>query len=148
MKLSARAFNNVIIFSMLLMIALFNLDQWLPKPAPSAQLRLISDNDLVLRIDIGDARMERVGTQWRIVEDGGKLHRSGDEVINYWLAATLTQVSQSPAAERRVDASIWLARQNAPATVTLINTPQGDYVDIGEFAYKLDGVTFEQLVFN
>ena len=63
MKLSARAFNNILIFSMLAMIMLFNMDSWLPKPDAPDRMALIAEQDLILRIDIEG----EIGASWHSV---------------------------------------------------------------------------------
>ena len=52
-RLSQRAMNNVVIFAMLIMIALFNLDAFLPKKARPLVTPLIPEDAYVLKIEQG-----------------------------------------------------------------------------------------------
>lgn len=130
------------------MIALFNLDQWIPTPQSTPQLQLIGENDMLLRIDIGTTRLERVGTQWRLVDSESLIRQAGDEIVSHWLGARLQLVESAPSPSNQVVAQVWLARQSSPAEVVLYTSDIGDFVQIGDYIYMLQNATFDELVFN
>ena len=64
-RLSKRGFNNVVIFAMLGMIFLFNLDRFVPQSQQPVSLPLLPENAHVLKIEQSGYKLERVGQQWR-----------------------------------------------------------------------------------
>ena len=145
MKLSARAFNNILIFSMLAMIMLFNMESWLPKPDAPDRMALIAEQDLILRIDIEGARLERAGTQWRLINSA--VEREPQAIIDAWLAAQLLVTEFSGATDASVFAQVWLAGHQQPASFTLIRSSQGSFVKISDSTYRIENVDFSALVF-
>ena len=150
MKLSSRAFNNIVIFAMLAMIMLFNLDAWLPKPSIEKQTRLINEQDMLLRIDMNNNRIERIGTDWRIVfESGTSASKSKDayQLVQRWQSAKLKAVSTMPRVVDSTDVNVWLAAQDKPANLILQRTDSGTYVTIAEQYYQITNTDYSALVF-
>lgn len=150
MKLSSRAFNNIVIFAMLAMIMLFNLDAWLPKPSIEKQTRLINEQDMLLRIDMNSNRIERIGTDWRIVfESGASASKSKDayQLVQRWQSAELKAVSTIPRVVDSTDVNVWLAAQDKPANLILQRTDSGTYVTIAEQYYQIVNADYSALVF-
>ena len=148
MRLSAKAFNNIIIFAMLAMIMLFNMDTWLPKPSFKQQTHLISEQDMVLRIDIGRNRIERVGTGWRLTTEPSVTPEvDANQIIQHWLNAELSVVESTPQVLETVIADVWLAAQDNSARLILMRTETGTYVQIAEQSYRIDNSHFLALTF-
>ena len=145
MKISSRAFNNILIFSMLAMIMLFNMDTWLPKPGGAEKMALIAEQDLVLRIDIDGARLERVGTQWRLIDSSAS--HVPEDIVNAWLSAELAATEFNGVVNTSVFAQVWLAGYPQPAGFTLIQSPHGSFVRISDSTYRIENVDFSALVF-
>lgn len=106
-KLSRRAWNNVIIFSMLILIFLFNsTSNFLSGGADTKQTpRLIPAEALIASIDFGDIKVERIGQGWRAL--GIKIEESELLKLNQtWVDAeideSVTELSISQASEGRM----------------------------------------------
>lgn len=67
LRLSKKGWNNILIFSMLLMIMVFNgLHKRIPLGKVEAQLvSLLPEDSLVLTLAFGDIAVERIGQSWR-----------------------------------------------------------------------------------
>jgi hypothetical protein len=67
LRLSKKGWNNILIFSMLLMIMVFNgLHKRIPFGKVEAQaVSLLPDDSLVLTLTFGDIAVERIGQSWR-----------------------------------------------------------------------------------
>ncbi|MBT0586748.1 hypothetical protein [Alteromonas oceanisediminis] len=151
MKLSTRAINNLVIFAMLAMIMLFNMDKWLPKPPSAAATRLIAEHDMLLRVDIGTHSLQRVGTDWRI-RGGQYTDADAARIVERWHAARLTPAAELADFSASVNASIWLAGYAEPVTIELFNVPKASHpssawVRIANSVYRVDNVDYEALVF-
>lgn len=150
MKLSSRAFNNIVIFAMLGMIMLFNLDAWLPKPSIHNKTRLINEQDMLLRIDMNDGRIERIGTDWRLVADKNvPVPLAGDAYnwVQQWQDAELTPVNAIPAIIESTEVKVWLAAQNKPAELTLERTASDTFVTIAEQHFRITNTDYTALIF-
>lgn len=146
MNLSARAFNNILIFAMLAMIMLFNIDAWLPRPEADARLHLIEEHDLVLKVQLEQARLERIGTDWRVINpavDGVDARR----VIQAWHATrlTLAQLPTNPTAQ--YSAQVWIAGTEDAVELIFWQASDGSYVEIGASTYRLEDTVLQQLLF-
>lgn len=91
-RLSQRGMNNVIIVAMLVMIALFNLNSFLPKPKEPDTRPLIPPGAYILKLEQDTARLERNGQQWRQVSSKGALPISPHEQLMAWQQAQLKPV--------------------------------------------------------
>ena len=111
--LSQRGMNNVVIFSMLLMIALFNLDTFLPSAKAPAVVPLIPQDAYVLKIEQGQSQLVRNGQGWRQVSPDPEIVTTPAQQISAWRSATLQpeEMSAEPQTEPLV-AVVWLAGQS------------------------------------
>ena len=66
-RFSQKAMNNVVIFAMLFMIILFNIDKFVDKTPKQVDMPLLRPDAYVLKIEHANNALERVGTGWRIV---------------------------------------------------------------------------------
>ncbi|QJR81027.1 hypothetical protein CA267_009685 [Alteromonas pelagimontana] len=107
-RLSQRAMNNVVIFAMLLMIALFNIDAFLPAAKEPAVRPLLMQDDYVLKIEQGDNRLERVGQQWRQTATLPSLPVSPEDQLLAWQKAILVPTAVETATSPYV-VVVWLA---------------------------------------
>lgn len=64
-SVSKRTVNNIVIYAMLLMVFMFNIDKFLPSAKQAALTPLLPDDAYVLKIDMDQYRLERVGQSWR-----------------------------------------------------------------------------------
>lgn len=113
-RLSQRAINNVVIFAMLAMIALFNLDRLLPDTAKLRAIAIVSDDDYVLKIEHERSRLERAGGQWRqITERATELAVSPEKQLASWYQAILNPADAPSEINQGepIVAVIWVAGQ-------------------------------------
>ncbi|MDO6566469.1 hypothetical protein Q4561_05320 [Alteromonas sp. 1_MG-2023] len=113
-RLSQRAMNNVVIVAMLVMIALFNLDSFLPKRSVPELSPLLPPDAYVLKIEHDGNKLERNGQQWRQVSSEGELSITASDQIAQWQAAqlkTATLVDDAFQSVEPIVVVIWLAGQ-------------------------------------
>ncbi len=111
-KISSKAMNNIVIFSMLIMIALFNLDTLLPKSSQPKERALLPSDAYILKIETDAGRVERNGQQWRQVTSAELVDVSPGQQIMAWQSAMLVPVDSIPAelaAQTPIIAVVWLA---------------------------------------
>jgi hypothetical protein len=150
MTLSSRAINNIVIFAMLAMIMLFNIDAWLPKPSSQQQTQLIGEHDMLLRIDMHAARVERVGTDWRLVSDKSEseaLSKDALLLVQRWQAVKLRAIDTIPAVIDSTEVNLWLATHDKPVNLILHRTQSGTYVLVAKQYYHITNTNYSALVF-
>ncbi|MCW8091182.1 hypothetical protein [Alteromonas sp. ASW11-130] len=111
-RLSSKAMNNIVIFAMLIMIALFNLDTLLPKASQPSERRLLPNDAYILKIETDAGRVERNGQQWRQVTTAETVEVSPQQQITSWQTAVLEPVTSSTedfSESAPIIAVVWLA---------------------------------------
>lgn len=111
-RLSQRAMNNVVIIAMLVMIALFNLNSFLPAPAAPELRPLVPSDAYVLKIEQGSSKLERNGQQWRQVSSKAALPVSGRDQIEAWRQGRLKTATLTDNAFKTIEpivVVVWLA---------------------------------------
>lgn len=68
LRLSKRAWNNVLIFSMIALILILNLEQF-KNDTPKTRL-IVPEGEYILSLNINGVEIERAGRQWRIASNG------------------------------------------------------------------------------
>lgn len=101
-KLSRKAWNNVIIFSMLILIFLFNsTSNFLSGGADNEQAtRLIPEGAVIANLDFDDVKVERIGQGWRALGlnvDENQLVRLNQAWLNATLDTSAAELSISQA---------------------------------------------------
>ena len=141
MQLSRKAWNNVLIFSMLLMIFFFNgLHKKLNSvPVESGIQTLLPAQSFILSLEFPDQKIERIGTAWR----SQALFKNAPEsqwqstqsnivqLINKWQGSELPLAPASTSLKSNVPlsvATIWLAGEQLPWLYQLYKAPQGYYL--------------------
>ncbi len=147
-RFSSRAMNNVVIFAMLLMIALFNLESFLPDPDPRQPVSVLSEDDYVLRIEHQDNVLERAGSQWRQTSARGNLSVTPKQQLNAWRQAVLTPTHQPDAVtpDSAQVVVIWLAGESQGRVLALYQTAGQVAVKFNGQWYTLSGTTMQQLL--
>ena len=95
-RISQRAMNNVVIIAMLIMIALFNLDSFLPKPDVAQSRTLLPEGAYVLKIEQDGNSLERSGQLWRQRTLATTLSVAPDRQFSEWQRAAITPVTSVP----------------------------------------------------
>ena len=123
LRLSKRAWNNVLIFASLFMIVLFNFSNKLMlENANQAPLTLLPADAMIQRIEFGQQELQRIGRGWRLQP------MRGDEVdlnqlIQNWQQVILTPTERSMPANPYV-ITLWLAGEEKGRVVTLAPVEQ------------------------
>lgn len=126
LRLSKKGWNNVLIFSMLLMIMLFNgLHKRLPFGETKAQqVSLLPENSLVLTLSFGDIAVERIGQSWRSNPSVGLSESELSQLMLDWRAMQVT----------------WHQQDSEAQLMTQGKEP--DYYVIATLAGKSDGAVY------
>jgi hypothetical protein len=139
MKLSRSGWNNVIIFSVMLIILVINFsnDKLFSKNAklsnaPSQELSLLGEHAVILSLTINSKiRIERIGTNWRAtpaIIAGQAL----EQMMSSWQNALGNQTSTEQIiavdAPRQIRISVALANQTQPTELLLL--PNDDMLTV------------------
>jgi hypothetical protein len=114
LRLSQRAWNNVIIVTMLVMILLFtSTTKILNGEAPEVHVEsaLLPLQSTILTIDFGQQKIERIGRGWRL-KSGNNVDESAlQQLIENWLNTGLELIDvQVP--EQPLIVIVWLAGES------------------------------------
>jgi hypothetical protein len=149
-RLTQRAWNNVIIVSMLLLIVLFNSSSnFLSNNEPDLEqvLPLLPANSVLMTLDFGSHKIERIGRGWRILADKSQALAGQtvlDELVNNW-----QQASIQPSEELRQDSGlvvvVWLAGQDQARVYQFYQLGQTLLVEVEQELYQLSNMNAEQL---
>ncbi len=130
-KPSSKAMNNIVIFAMLIMIALFNLDTLLPKATQTKERSLLPSDAYILKIETDVGKVERTGQQWRQVTSTDSVKQSPAEQIKAWQSAVLAPVDSLPAGvseQAPIIAVVWLAGKSDGLVFAFYQTNKQTYV--------------------
>ncbi|MCF2857534.1 hypothetical protein L1286_08640 [Pseudoalteromonas sp. SMS1] len=137
MGLSRKAWNNVVIFSMLIMIFFLNgLHHKLnPSEEELGSVLVLPEQSFVLALAYPGVKIERIGTSWRIESelpsDGQQVYTEQDlvDIVTLWQSSELEMISPPQvSAEQAVSvATFWLAAEELPLSYQLYQV-NGYYV--------------------
>ncbi|TQF72307.1 hypothetical protein [Pseudoalteromonas luteoviolacea] len=129
MGLSRKAWNNVVIFSMLIMIFFLNgLHHKLNPPEEElGRVLILPEQSFILALAYPGVKIERIGTSWRIESelphDGRQPYTEQDliEIIKLWQNSELEMISAPEVnTEQAVSvATFWLAAEELPLSYQL-----------------------------
>ncbi|MEP0357592.1 MAG: hypothetical protein ABJH06_12715 [Paraglaciecola sp.] len=147
-KLSQRAWNNVIIVSMLALIMLFNLSSNFLNDEGDALAvsTLVPQGVLISTIEFSNAKVERVGQGWR-VESELTVTSDLQELIDLWQSVEVssfeenTQWSDTPA-----KVTVWFIGQAEPTEYYFLKLADKTLVRIGHHTYQLVDVNYQTLI--
>ena len=129
MGLSRKAWNNVVIFSMLLMIFFLNgvHHKLNPSNEVSGPQQLLPEQSFVLTLAFPGYKIERIGTSWRIDGPWQAKPEQVQALVNDWLAVKLEVADVTLNAGKALTvARFWLAGQELPVSYQLY-LEQGQY---------------------
>ncbi|MCP4862367.1 MAG: hypothetical protein GY897_00155 [Alteromonas sp.] len=147
-RLSKRGFNNVVIFAMLGMIFLFNLDRFVPDSQQPVCLPLLPENAHVLKIEQSGIKLERVGQQWRWNGVNKTLNSTPEAQINQWRNAVM-QPAKAPREITQTEpliAVVWVAGASQGLVYAFVARDQNLWVQFDQQWYTLDKVRLSQLL--
>ena len=141
MQLGRKGWNNVVIFSMLLMIFFFNglhtkLNSGPDQPGVQS---ILPAQSFILALEFPDKKIERIGTSWRasaLINDVSAIIWQATPadlvaLINDWQGMELS-VATSPDVIKNTKAlsvaTVWLAGEQLPWLYQLYRAPNGYYL--------------------
>ncbi|BBN82914.1 hypothetical protein PA25_28990 [Pseudoalteromonas sp. A25] len=122
MGLTRKAWNNVVIFSMLLMIFFLNgiHHKLNPEEHVVGPQRLLPEQSFVLTLAFPGYKIERIGTSWRI---DGPWQASVEQLhglVTLWQSIELEVANESLSADKALSvARFWLASEELPLSYQL-----------------------------
>lgn len=146
-RLTQRAWNNVLIFSMLLLIALFNLSGGLFNNSDndnSGLTELLPQNAVVMSIEIDARTIERVGRGWRLLPDGADAQLLA-AVVNNWQQTKLEATGQVKLIHTQA-VTVWLAGEEQGRVYLFAEVGSDVLVQIKEHLYKVLNMTWQDLL--
>ena len=148
-KLTQRAWNNVIIFSMLILIVLFNFSsQFLNDENEEALSSLVPDDMTITTMEFEQHKVERIGQGWR--DTSGKCNHSElVELVEHWKAAKIELVTQNDSEQRQLETvKLWFAGQGAPVVYQFVQVLDKTFIAIDNKTYQLLYPTFPMLILS
>ncbi|MEM0911505.1 MAG: hypothetical protein AAGJ37_11050 [Pseudomonadota bacterium] len=96
-KLSQRAWNNILIFSMLALIIILNWENFVSRDVQTSSTAL-DQTDVILSMQIDTLSFERIGTGWRVQGPEHLIPKNLntekiDQIVNSWLQLQLSELS-------------------------------------------------------
>ncbi|MBU3023855.1 hypothetical protein [Aestuariibacter sp. A3R04] len=145
--MSQRAMNNVVIFAMLIMIALFNIDKFLPVESPSVLRPLLPENAHVLKVEQGESQLVRSGRGWRQITVDGEMEVTPEEQITAWREGMLSSTGEpiGITGEPLVTV-VWLAGQSDGQVYAFYPVEGVTYVRVENTWYELSNTTLTSLL--
>lgn len=114
MRLSKRAWNNVLIFACLGMITIFNLMSGkLIENAEGTIVSILPEQSMVLTLEYPTVSIERLGTSWRVNPSDKIQPDDVERIINAWLTMS-GEMSLATSDEEGYRVTLWLAGQEHP----------------------------------
>ena len=145
--MSQRAMNNVVIFAMLIMIALFNIDQFLPAESPSVIRPLLPKNAHVLKVEQGESQLVRSGRGWRQITVDGDIDVTPEEQITAWREGKLSSTDEPLGLNGEpLVAVVWLAGQSDGQVYAFYPVEGTTYVRVENTWYILSSTTLTALL--
>ncbi|SFC52727.1 hypothetical protein [Pseudoalteromonas denitrificans] len=138
-QLSKKGWNNVLIFSMLVMIFLFNglHHKWIDSPQDNSPQLILAEQSYILTVQYPTYKIERIGTSWR--SNSQLTNEQISNVILQWKQATGVLVSASQDIQNEANnkvadqiATIWLAGEDKPVVLVLFKLGLGYVVHLSK----------------
>ncbi|GGF76034.1 hypothetical protein [Alteromonas lipolytica] len=147
-RLSKRGFNNVVIFAMLGMIFLFNLERFVPESKLPVTLPLLPESAHVLKIEQSNYKLERVGQQWRWNGVNRTFETTPEAQINAWRSAVM-QAAKPPREVTQTEpliAVVWVAGETQGLVYAFVAKDQTVWVQYAQQWYSIDNTRLAQLL--
>ena len=148
-KLTQRAWNNVIIFSMLILILLFNFSsQFLNDENEDVLSSLVPVNTIITTMEFEQHKVERIGQGWR--ETSGKFsHSELVDLVERWQSAKIELVAQIDNEQHKLaSVKLWFAGQGAPVAYQFVRVLDKTFITVDNKTYQLVYPTFPMLILS
>lgn len=147
-KLSQRAWNNVIIVSMLALIMLFNLSSNFlnDESEVPAVSRLVPEGLLISTIEFENAKVERVGQGWR-VESDLSVSKDLQGLIDLWQSAEVSPFEKNVQwGDAQAKVKVWFIGQAEPTEYYFLILADKTLVKLNQQTYLLTDVNYQTLI--
>ena len=152
-RLSQRAWNNVIIISMLVLIMLFNFSSRFlngESSTSSSLISLVPINMTITTMEFALEKVERVGQGWR-AKSGAHSSKEIARLVEYWSRAQVSSFEQgpnwqAPSSSSSLTVKLWFAGQALPAEYKLTNLADRTLVKIDKKTYQLTSPSYQMLI--
>ena len=147
-RLSRRAWNNVIIFTMLIMIILFNSTHNILTGSvddESQVVPLLSPDAVLMSLEFGNQKIERIGRGWRLTPPSNLSESELADIIAHWHQAELVP-DELPASVPPLVVVAWLAGQPHGRVFQYYLTDQALFVKVESQLYKVINKNQQQLM--
>lgn len=147
LRLSQKAWNNVVIFAMLFMVYLFTVSNDMLNDGDAGQaevLPLFPPYSVVMSMDFGVARLDRIGQDWRVEGQPVEVLPKLVQIMETWsLLEALPFIAQPQSAPYIV--TIQLAGENKKRVYQVYQHNDGVLLKLNADQYLVDGVQASQL---
>jgi hypothetical protein len=154
LRLTQKAWNNVLIFSMLILIVLLNYDRLFGSAEGGTQA-VVKESDFIVSLQINQMTFERIGTGWRVMAPTeaqlpNMQSEDIDALIAQWQRALIRPSPENLASELTASpdylVNLSVAGEATPMVMGLLEVDNTAYVIYGGELYLLDFPTLAQLL--
>lgn len=150
-RLSQRAWNNVIIVSMLTLIMLFNLSSnFLNKGGSefSSMLTLVPTNMVITTMQFEQEKIERIGQGWRATY-GTYSNERLEGLVKHWLNAEISLFDQGQSWQSPTSTvQLWFAGKALPIEYQFKQMADKTLVKIDKQIYQLISPSYQMLTLS
>ena len=154
-KLSQRAWNNVIIISMLMLIMLFNFSINILNEEgteASSLLTLVPANMAITTMEFEQQKVERIGQGWRTTSVKSARKYSNSELANlveHWNHSEISLFEQDPSWPSSTSVvKLWFAGQALPIEYQFMQLTDKTFVKIDKKTYQLISPSYQMLTLS
>lgn len=110
-RLSRKAWNNIIIFAMLLMIFLFNTTNNILVGSGDDQqsIGLLPEHAVLMTLESNGIEIQRIGTGWRVNPNAEMSTQKISNLVTHWQQSTMSPTSSADVSDQPVIVVAWLA---------------------------------------
>lgn len=145
-RLSKRAWNNVIIFAMLIMIVMFNMTNNILTGSVEQQSEfgLLPDDAVLMTLEFGPDKIERIGKGWRSTRLQ-VAEAELEQIVLHWQNARMI-VSEPVDTQQAIIAVAWLAGEKKGRVYQFVDNTDGLKLMLDGQYYRLLDSSLDQLV--
>ena len=158
-RLSQRAWNNVIIVSMLILIMLFNFSSDFLNGGSddtSSMITLVPTNMTITTMEFEETKVERIGQGWRTTSEKyprkpGEKHSNEElaALVEHWNNAQIRLFDHDPSWQSITSiVKLWFAGQALPIEYQFVQLPDKTLVKIDKTTYQLISPNYQLLTLS
>ncbi|BDX04532.1 hypothetical protein [Planctobacterium marinum] len=147
LRLSHRAWNNVVILAMLFMVYLFTLSNDMinsDEDTPEELMPLFPPFSVIMTLDFGIARIERIGQDWRIQDNAEAPLNDLVQISENWRTLEVRPAAITPEQSPYI-VSVLLAGEDKKRVFQLFPEESGLILHSSGQNYQVDNIAIESL---